>query len=122
MLLKTGMILAGDDCPDQPGTDGVAEATLRCFRRAVPVAVGGIVFLSGGQAEVPATERLNAICRSGEHPWKVSFSYGRALQNPAMAAWSGDPANVSSAQAALLRRARSNSLAVQGMWSINEEK
>jgi fructose-bisphosphate aldolase class I len=118
MLLKTGMIVSGGDSPEQAGPDQVAEATLRCFRRVVPAAVPGIVFLSGGQSDELATERLNAICRAGtDAPWKLSFSFGRALQAPAMSAWKGHAANVAAAQAALHRRARFNHLAVQGKYS-----
>ena len=114
MLLKTGMVLSGKDCPEQAGVADVAAATLRCLRRSVPAAVPGIVFLSGGQTDVAATERLNGICRSGNLPWKLTFSYGRALQDGALTAWRGSPANVVSAQAALLHRARCNSLAASG--------
>ena len=114
MLLKTGMILSGEECPEQAGVDVVAEATLRCLRRTVPAAVPGIVFLSGGQSDEAATERLNAICRTGGAPWKLTFSFGRALQSEAMKIWKGAPENVSAAQMALHHRARSNSLAVRG--------
>jgi fructose-bisphosphate aldolase class I len=114
MLLKSGMVLSGKDCPQQADVAEVAAATLRCFRRAVPAAVPGIVFLSGGQSAVAATERLNAICRAGGGPWKLSFSYGRALQDDALKAWKGVPANVAAAQAALYHRAKCNGLAVQG--------
>jgi fructose-bisphosphate aldolase class I len=117
MLLKTGMVLSGKDCPQQADAGNVAEATLRCLRRAVPAAVPGIVFLSGGQSDVAATERLNAICRVGGAPWTLSFSYGRALQDAAMKTWKGAPANIATAQAALHHRARCNSLAVQGKYS-----
>jgi fructose-bisphosphate aldolase class I len=95
----------------------VAEATLRCLRRIVPAAVPGIVFLSGGQTDEAATERLNAICRAGNAPWKLSFSYGRALQSPALKIWNGSAANVAAAQAALYHRAKYNGLAVQGEYS-----
>ncbi len=84
MLLKTGMVLPGQDCPQQADGETVAAATLRCLRRAVPPAVPGIVFLSGGQTDIAATERLNAIGRSGDLPWKLTFSYGRALQDEAL--------------------------------------
>lgn len=117
MLLKTGMVLPGNDCAQQADVEQVAEATLRCLRRAVPAAVPGIVFLSGGQSDVAATERLNAICRAAAAPWRLSFSFGRALQDAAMKTWKGSPANVASAQAALLQRARCNSFAVHGKYS-----
>jgi fructose-bisphosphate aldolase class I len=83
----------------------------------VPAAVPGIVFLSGGQSAVAATERLNAICRAGAVPWKLTFSYGRALQDDALKTWKGEPASVAAAQAALYHRAKCNSLAVQGKYS-----
>lgn len=122
MLLKTGMVLSGKDCPQQADAGKVAETTLRCLRRAVPAAVPGIVFLSGGQSDVAATERLNAICRAGGAPWKLSFSYGRALQDTAMKTWQGSSANVAVAQAALRHRVRCNSLAVQGKYSERAER
>ena len=117
MLLKTGMVLSGKDCPQQAGLDEVAAATFRCLRRAVPAAVPGIVFLSGGQSDVAATERLNAICALGDLPWSVSFSFGRALQDAALKAWHGSAANAANAQAALHHRAKCNGLAVQGKYS-----
>jgi fructose-bisphosphate aldolase class I len=117
MLLKSGMVLSGKDCPQQADASEVAAATLRCFRRTVPAAVPGIVFLSGGQSAVAATERLNAICRAGGVPWKLTFSYGRALQDDALKTWKGAPANVAAAQAALYHRATDNGLAVQGKYS-----
>ena len=121
MLLKTGLVLPGKDCSQQAGVDEVAEATLRCLRRTVPAAVPGIVFLSGGQKDVAATERLNALCRVGGAPWRLSFSFGRALQDAALKTWQGSPANRAPAQAALLHRARCNSLALLGKYSADEE-
>ena len=121
MLLKSGMVLSGKESKPQAGDGEVAEATLRCFRQSVPAEVPGIVFLSGGQDDVDATRRLNAICRADGLPWKVSFSYGRALQDAAMKAWGGSKANVEQAQAALYHRARCNSLAVQGVYVQQEE-
>ncbi|MEK7780836.1 MAG: class I fructose-bisphosphate aldolase [Verrucomicrobiota bacterium] len=122
ILLKTGMVLPGKDCPQQDDVRQVAEATLRCLRRAVPAAVPGIVFLSGGQSDVAATERLNAICQRSGLPWRLSFSFGRALQDAALKTWKGSPANVAEAQAALLHRAKCNSLAVQGKYSEHAEQ
>ena len=122
MLLKTGMVLSGKDCAEQADAGTVAEATIRCLRRTVPAAVPGIVFLSGGQSDVAATERLNAICQTGGVPWKLSFSFGRALQDAAMKTWQGSPANVAAAQAALRHRARCNGLAVQGKYSAQAER
>jgi fructose-bisphosphate aldolase, class I len=121
MVLKTGMVLSGADCPNQAGLAEVAEATLRCLRRSVPAAVPGIVFLSGGQGEKEATQRLNAICREGGNPWRITFSYGRALQDSAMKTWNGSPTNVAAAQQALLLRARCNGLAVEGKYSDSSE-
>lgn len=117
MLLKTGMVLSGRECPEQADAAVVAEATLRCLRRTVPAAVPGVVFLSGGQSDEAATQRLNAICLSGDAPWKMTFSFGRALQAPAMSVWKGCPDNVIAAQKALLHRAICNSVAVQGKYS-----
>ena len=121
MLLKTGMILSGAECPQQAEVGEVAEATLRCFRRAVPAAVPGIVFLSGGQSDEVATQRLNAIRRAGDVPWRLSFSFGRALQSPALKIWKGSPANVEAAQAALHQRAKCNGFALQGKYSVQME-
>ena len=122
MLLKTGMVLSGKDCPQQGDVGQVAEATIRCLLRAVPAAVPGIVFLSGGQSDVAATERLNAICQHSGLPWTLSFSFGRALQDAALKIWKGFPANLPAAQAALLHRAKCNSLAVQGEYSEQTEQ
>lgn len=130
MLLKTGMVLSGADCPQQATLPEIVEGTLRCFRRAVPAAVPGIVFLSGGQSEVEATERLNAICahvaggsrdRATEVPWKITFSFGRALQDSSMKLWGGSQDKVPQAQAALHHRASCNGLAVQGHYSKQAE-
>jgi fructose-bisphosphate aldolase class I len=117
MLLKPNMVLSGKDCPQQAGIKEVAEATLRCLRRTVPAAVPGIVFLSGGQSAVRATEHLNALNVLDDAPWKLSFSYGRALQEPALQAWAGQPARVPAAQQALLHRARCNSIARFGQYT-----
>jgi fructose-bisphosphate aldolase class I len=120
-LLKPNMVISGKGCPDQADAQRVAELTVDCFRRHVPAAVPGIVFLSGGQSEVQATENLDAINRVGG-PWPLSFSYGRALQASALAAWGGEPANVDAAQAAFLHRARMNAAAVAGEWSADLEQ
>lgn len=122
MLLKTGLVLPGKDCVRLAEAGEVTEATLRCFRRTVPPAVAGIVFLSGGQSDFAATQRLNAICGTRGLPWRLSFSFGRALQDAAMKAWGGSAANVRAAQAALLHRARCNSLAAQGRYSEQTER
>jgi fructose-bisphosphate aldolase class I len=117
LLLKTNMVLSGTECPEQAGIEEIAQSTLRCFRRSVPAAVPGIVFLSGGQSDEDATVRLNAICKADAAPWKLSFSYGRALQAPALKAWKGSSRNIPAAQAALHHRAQCNGLAVQGKYS-----
>ncbi len=121
MLLKSGMVLSGEDCPQQAGDAQVAEATIRCFRRSVPTGVPGVVFLSGGQGDVEATRRLNAICASKGLPWRLTFSFGRALQDAAMKAWGGKPGNTAEAQAALKHRAVCNALAVRGSYDARAE-
>jgi len=106
MLLKPNMVVAGKACTRHSGVKEVATATLRCLRRHVPAAVPGIVFLSGGQNARLATAHLNAINRlPGPKPWKISFSYGRALQDPALEAWHGREENLAAGQSALCRRA-----------------
>jgi fructose-bisphosphate aldolase class I len=118
MLLKPNMVIAGKDSDYQAGVEEVAERTLRCLRRMVPAAVPGIVFLSGGQSSERATAHLNAMnARFGPHPWKLSFSYGRALQDQALKAWAGSSTNVVSAQQRLLRRAMLNSEACSGAYT-----
>ena len=121
MLLKPAMVLPGASSPEQATAAAIAAATLRSLLRGVPAAVPGIVFLSGGQDAVVATERLNAICQPGGAPWTLSFSFGRALQDAAVQAWRGDPAHVGAAQAALRHRARCNALAVRGGYSVEAE-
>ena len=121
MLLKPNMVLSGYEAPQRAGVQEVAEATVRCFRRHVPAAVPGIVFLSGGQTDEDATAHLNAMNAMGPHPWELSFSYGRALQAPALKAWLGEAANVGAGQAAYLHRARLNSLARSGSYSPDME-
>lgn len=121
-LLKCNFVVAGSDSPTQPDADAVAEATLRCLRRAVPAAVPGVVFLSGGLSEVRATEFLNALNRRGGAPWELSFSFGRALQESALKTWSGKTANVGAAQATLQRRARANSAARAGEYTPAMER
>jgi fructose-bisphosphate aldolase class I len=120
-LLKPNMVISGKKCPVQAAASEIAEQTIDCFLRHVPAAVPGIVFLSGGQTEVQATENLNAINQVGG-PWALSFSYGRALQQSALQVWSGDPANAEAAQAAFRHRGRMNALAVAGEWSAELEQ
>ena len=122
MLLKPNMVLSGYDCPEQASHDEVAEQTLRCFRRHVPAAVPGIVFLSGGQSDEDATANLNAMNARGPHPWELSFSYGRALQAPALKAWRGEQGNVEAAQKAFYRRAKFNGAARSGSYAPEMER
>ncbi len=123
MLLKPNMVLSGKDCPEQAGVEEVAARTLRCLRRAVPAAVPGMVFLSGGQSDEAATLHLNAMNKlagraSGEPaPWRLSFSYGRALQAAPLKAWAGDAENTAAAQAALMERAKANGAATLGQYA-----
>jgi fructose-bisphosphate aldolase class I len=121
MLLKPNMVISGKQCPTQAPSSEIAELTVDCFLRHVPAMVPGVVFLSGGQSEVEATENLNAINRVGG-PWPLSFSYGRALQASALQAWGGEPDNVDAGQDAFLHRARMNALAVAGDWSAEVEQ
>ena len=121
MLLKPNMVLSGYDAPDRAGADEVAEWTVRCFLRHVPAAVPGIVFLSGGQSDLEATANLNAMNARGPHPWQLSFSYGRALQAPALKAWSGKAENVEAAQRAYFHRARMNGAARTGRYVSDME-
>jgi fructose-bisphosphate aldolase class I len=122
ILLKPNMVLPGYDCVKQASDEEIAEATLRGFRITVPAAVPGIVFLSGGQSDEEATSRLNAMNQLGPHPWQLSFSYGRALQAPALKAWQGAAANVDAGRAAFLHRAHMNSLARSGSYTSDLEK
>jgi fructose-bisphosphate aldolase class I len=114
MLLKVNMVTAGKDCREQQTVAEVAEATLRCMKAVVPPSVTGIVFLSGGQDDLLATERLNAMNKIGNVPWQLGFSFARALQAPALQAWHGE--NVPAGQRALLHRAQCNSSARYGIY------
>jgi fructose-bisphosphate aldolase, class I len=122
MLLKPNMVLAGKDCPQQASAAEVAEATVRCLHRTVPAAVPGIVFLSGGQSAEQATVNLNEMNALGPQPWQLSFSYGRALQDPALKAWQGQDAKVDLAQRVLLHRAKCNGAARYGQYTREMEK
>jgi fructose-bisphosphate aldolase, class I len=123
-VLKPSMVISGKDNPKQAGVDEVAERTVRVLKRSVPAAVAGIVFLSGGQSDELATEHLNAMNKKyGKTvPWPLSFSYGRALQQPSLKAWKGAAGNVAAGQAALLHRARMNGLACTGRYSAEAER
>jgi fructose-bisphosphate aldolase class I len=122
MLLKPNMVLSGKDAPEQASVEEVAEATIHCLKNCVPAAVPGIVFLSGGQSDEIATAHLNAMNALGPHPWELSFSYGRALQAPALKAWVGEESNLSAGQAAFAHRAKMNGLARSGSYSPEMEK
>ena len=122
ILLKPNMVIPGKQHPGGRATpDAVAEATIRCFRDVVPAAVPGIVFLSGGQGDEEATANLDAINKRGPHPWEFSFSYGRALQSPALSAWGGKDENIAAGQAAYGKRARLNGLARGGGYDASLE-
>jgi|TARA_B100001750_G_scaffold248328_1_gene278390 fructose-bisphosphate aldolase class I len=123
MVLKPNMVLTGYDASDRAGVNEVAEATLQCFFRVVPAAVPGIAFLSGGQSDEDATAHLNRMNQilGDNKPWNLSFSYGRALQQPALKAWGGKADNVSAAQEVFLNRAKLNSLATKGEYSVDME-
>jgi len=120
-LLKPNMVLSGYEASGRAGIDEVAAATIDVLSRHVPAAVPGIVFLSGGQTDEDATAHLNAMNARGPHPWELSFSYGRALQAPAIKAWGGEPANVEEAQKAFYRRAKFNSAARTGSYAPEME-
>jgi fructose-bisphosphate aldolase, class I len=122
ILLKPNMVLSGYESPEQASDEEIARETLRCFRRHVPAAVPGIVFLSGGQSEEEATRRLNAMNAIGPHPWTLSFSYGRALQAAALKAWGGKEENVEAAQHAFYHRAKMNSAAQTGLYAPEMER
>ena len=115
-LLKPNMVLPGTACPVQAEPDHIARATIGVLRQAVPAAVPGIVFLSGGQSDLQATENLDALNRHSPQPWELSFSFGRALQGPVLRAWAGAPANAGAAQAALRHRAAMNGAARRGAY------
>jgi len=122
-LLKPNMVLSGTESASQAGVQKVATRTVEVLKRCVPAAVPGIVFLSGGQSDILATEHLDAMNKlGGTLPWKLSFSYGRALQAAALSAWGGKAENVPSAQQAFLLRARCNGAAASGNWSQAMEK
>jgi fructose-bisphosphate aldolase, class I len=122
MLLKPNMVLSGYSSPREASVDEVAETTIRVFRERVPGAVPGIVFLSGGQSDEDATAHLNAMNARGPHPWELSFSYGRALQAPALKAWRGEAENVEAGQKAFYRRAKFNGAARSGSYAPEWEK
>ncbi len=121
-VLKPNMVVAGKACVKQPSVAEVAEKTIRVLKECVPAAVPGIAFLSGGQSELDATARLDAMNKIGGLPWKLSFSYSRALQAAPQKAWAGKAENVQAAQNAFSHRAEMNSLASRGEWKPELEK
>lgn len=122
IILKPNMVITGNKASVQAAPQQVAEATVRTLRRHVPSAVQGIAFLSGGQSPADAALHLSLINQLGPHPWQLTFSYGRALQDEALKTWGGESRNVSIAQRAFLRRARFNALARQGLYNSNLEQ
>jgi fructose-bisphosphate aldolase class I len=121
IILKPNMVISGKQCSTQGSVQEVAEATVRCLTANVPEAVPGIAFLSGGQSDTDATAHLNSMNQLGPHPWELSFSYGRALQAPALKAWGGRAENFGAGQEALALRARLNGLARAGSYDSTME-
>src|SRR5207248_10051624 len=121
-ILKPNMIISGKKCPKQAGREEVAEKTVRLLKACVPAAVPGIAFLSGGQSDEDATAHLSAINRTAGLPWRLTFSYGRALQAAPTKAWTGKQENVAAGQRAFTHRARMNALATRGEWETGLEK
>jgi fructose-bisphosphate aldolase, class I len=116
------MVISGKKCATQASREEVAEKTLKVLKRCVPAAVPGIAFLSGGQSSQDATAHLHHMNAAGPLPWKLTFSYGRALQADALKAWGGKPENVAAGQRAFAHRAKMNALAAAGRWSDEQEK
>jgi fructose-bisphosphate aldolase, class I len=122
VILKTSMVVPGKNCPKQASVEEVAERTVRVLRRTVPASQPGVVFLSGGQSDEAATAHLNAMASMKGLPWPLTFSYSRALQNPALKNWKGHAGNIGAAQKAFFHRAHMNGLAAQGKWRAELEK
>lgn len=122
LILKSSMVISGDECPTQASAEEVAEATIRCFEKTVPEGVPGIVFLSGGQASIQATENLNAVSKINPGPWTISFSYARALQGDPLKVWGGKPENVEAAQAEFIKRLKAVQAANKGEYTAEMEK
>ena len=122
-ILKASMVISGKDCSERAGTRDVANSSVECLLNTVPAAVAGVVFLSGGQGNEEATAHLDAMNRLGNFPWPLSFSYGRALQAPALSLWGEDiKNNIGAAQQVLLHRARMNGLAAVGRYEASFEQ
>ena len=122
IILKPNMVISGKKCATQAGREEVAEKTLKVLKRCVPAAVPGIAFLSGGQSSEDATAHLHYMNATGPLPWKLTYSYGRALQADALKAWGGKKENVAAGQRAFSHRARMNALAASGKWNGSLEK
>ncbi len=122
MVLKPNMIVAGQSCTKQASVEEVAEKTVRCLKSTVPASVPGIAFLSGGQSDELATAHLSAMNAMYDMPWKLTFSYGRALQAAALKAWQGKSENVAAAQRAFAHRAKMNGMAATGKWNKELEQ
>ena len=122
LILKTSMVVSGKNNSRQAGVEEVAERTVRVLKRTVPAAQPGVVFLSGGQSDEAATAHLNAMAAMKGLPWPLTFSYSRALQNPALKTWKGQAGNIAAAQKAFYHRAHMNGLAAQGKWRAELEK
>ena len=122
MILKPNMVISGKDCPEQASPEQVAEMTIRCMKRNVPAAVPGVAFLSGGQTPEQATANLNAMNQLGGVPWRLTYSYARALQQAAMDAWKGEKSNMDAGRSAIAARAKLVSLASKGEYSEDMEK
>ena len=124
VILKPNMVLPGNDCSPQDDVEQVADATVKCLLRAVPAAVPGVAFLSGGQPGELASARLNAmnVRFASKMPWALTFSFSRAIQQPALEIWSGQDANVKAAQQALVHRASCNSAARRGLYNAQLEE
>ena len=121
-ILKPNMVLAGQDAPSQLSPEEVAELTMKCLLENVPAELPGIAFLSGGQSDIDATANLDALNKKGGNPWKLTFSYGRALQQAALKSWLGQSENTLSAQEAFSHRAKMNRLAALGQWTKDLER
>jgi fructose-bisphosphate aldolase class I len=122
MILKPNMVISGKKCSTQATADQVAASTVRCLKRQVPSAVPGIMFLSGGQSPADATQHLSLMNRLAALPWKLSFSYGRALQDAALSAWGGKPANVAAGQKEFAKWSKLNGLATSGAFKAGMEQ
>jgi fructose-bisphosphate aldolase class I len=122
IVLKPNMVISGKKCANRASVEEVAEKTVIVLKLCVPAAVPGIAFLSGGQSDEEATAHLDAMNKIGNLPWKLTFSYGRALQHAPQTTWKGKTENVAAAQRAFSHRAKMNGLAALGQWKADMEK